>query len=155
MPDLTAGSRIMAVDTPPAVYTMDTTVLANLSDTSYTPGSPEVGVTFTAPTTGRVLLTIGGGLRNNGSNSDRVALAPQVFEGADATGTEVLAPTAYRGISSEGITTAGDFAYRGRTTLLDGLTAGQQYYARVMYIIFGSNATCDISARDILVAPTS
>jgi len=155
VPDLFAGSTVKALDTPPTVYALDTTTISNITQTSYTAGSPEVGVTFTGPTSGRVLITVGGGLRNNAANSDRVGLAPQVFE-TDSSGAEVLAPTVFRGVSSEGIATAGDFAYRGRTTMLDGLTAGQQYYARVMYIKFGSAGTTpDVSARDILVAPAS
>lgn len=155
MPDLLAGSKIKALDTPPTVYALDGTVIANIADVTYVTGTPEVGVTFTAPTTGRVTISVGGGLRNNAANADRIALAPQVFED-DSAGLEVLAPTVLRGVSSEGIATAGDFAYRGRTSMLDGLTPGQEYYARVMYIKFGTaGSTPDITARDILVEPAS
>lgn len=152
MPDLTAGSKVSALDFPPAVYVSEGTSQTNLSNTSYATGSPEVGVTFIAPTTGRVKLTVGGGLRNNAANTDRVGLAPQVFV-TNSAGVEVLAPSVTRGIASEGIAAAGDYAYRSRTTLLTGLTPGQVYYARTMQIIFGSNATADISQRDILVDP--
>ncbi|MFD9445518.1 hypothetical protein ACFWBR_42265 [Streptomyces sp. NPDC060006] len=155
MPDLLAGSKIKALDSPPTVFAQDGTSISNITDVTYVPGTPEVGVTFTAPTTGRVKISVGGGLRNNAANSDRVGLAPQVFED-DTSGLEVLVPTVLRGVSSEGIATAGDFAYRGHTTLLDGLTPGQEYYARVMHIKFGTaGTTVDISARDILVAPAS
>lgn len=155
MPDLRAGSTVLAADFPPTVYLLDTTTISNITETTYTVGSPEVGVTFVAPTTGRVKITVGGGLRNNAANSDRIALAPQVFLGT-SSGTEVLAPTVFRGVSSEGIATAGDYAYRGRTTLLEGLTPGSEYYARVMYIKFGTaGSTPDISARDILVEPAT
>ena len=155
MSELLAGTTVKAGDTPPTVYSLDTTTISNISNTSYAAGSPEVGVTFVAPTTGRVLVTVGGGLRNNAANSDRVGLAPQIFE-TDSSGTEILAPTVFRGVASEGIATAGDFAYRGRTTMVEDLTPGQQYYARVMYIKFGSaGSTPDISARDILVAPAT
>jgi hypothetical protein len=152
MPDLTAGSKVNALDFPPAVYAADGTTQSNLSNTAYAVGSPEVGVTFIAPTSGRVKITVGGGLRNNAANTDRVAIAPQVFV-TNSAGVEVLAPTVTRGVSSEGIASAGDFAYRSRTTLLTGLTPGQQYYARTMQVIFGSNATADLSQRDILVDP--
>lgn len=155
MPDLLAGSKVRAADTPPTVYAQDTTAINDISSTSYTSGSPEVGVTFIAPTTGRVKISIGGSLRNNAANSDRVALAPQVFV-TNTSGVEFLAPTVFRGIATDGIPTAGDYCTYGHTTLLEGLTPGQQYYARVMHIKFGSAGTTgDIAMRDVLVEPAT
>lgn len=154
MPDLLAGSKIRAADFPSAVYAQDTTTIADISSTSYISGTPEVGVTFVAPTTGRVKITVGGSLRNNAANSDRVTLAPQVFV-TNGGGTEVLAPTVFRGICTDG-TQSADYCTYGRTTLLEGLTAGQQYYARVMHCKFGSaGTTCDVAMRDILVDPAT
>lgn len=155
MPDLLAGSKVRAADFPPTVYAQDTTAITDVASTSYISGTPEVGVTFAAPTTGRVKITIGGSLRNNAANSDRVALAPQVFV-TNSSGTEFLAPTVFRGIATDGIPTAGDYATYGHTTMLEGLTPGQQYYARVMHIKFGSaGATCDIAMRDLQVEPAT
>lgn len=154
MPDLAAGSTVKGVDTPPTVYAQDTTAITDISSTTYITGTPEVGVTFIAPTTGRVKISIAGSLRNNAANSDRVALAPQVFV-TNSSGTEILTPTVFRGVCTDG-TPSSDFCTYGHTTLLEGLTAGQQYYARVMHAKFGSGGTtCDIAMRDILVAPAT
>lgn len=156
MPDLTAGSTVNALDTPPTVFAQDITTISNLSNTTYSELTPEVGVTFVAPTTGRVTISIGGSLRNNAANSDRVALAPQVYLGSNSSGTEVLAPSVFRGVCTDGIPTAGDYCTYGHTTLLTGLTPGSTYYARVMAIKFGSaGSTVDIAMRDIHVAPAT
>lgn len=155
MPDLNAGSTVNSLDFPPTVYVQDTTTISNLSNTTYDALSPEVGVFFLAPTTWRVKISIGGSLRNNAANSDRVALAPQVWLGSTA-GTEVLTPSVFRGVCTDGIATAGDFCTYGHTTLLTGLTPGSTYYARVMGIKFGSaGSTVDIAMRDILVEPAT
>lgn len=155
MPDLLAGSKIRAADFPETVYAQDTTANDNVSSTSYVTGVPEVGVTFIAPTTGRVKISVGASMRNDAANTDRVAVTAQVFQ-TNASGTEVLAPTVFRGVSTDGIASAGNYCTYGHTTLLTGLTPGQQYYARTMQIKFGSAGTTpDIAMRDILVEPAT
>lgn len=149
------GQRI--APTPVTVAIFDNTLNANLTNTTYAAGAPEVGITFVAPPTGRVLLTIGGGLRNNGSNADRVFLSPEVFEGSDATtGTQFLAPSvAPGGCGSGGGYTADDFRYLCRTTLLTGLTPGGTYYVRIVHETILGSGTADIAAREITVAPAT
>lgn len=156
MPDLLAGSKIKGLDFPPTVFAQDTTLNTDISNTAdYATGTPEVGVTFTAPTTGRVKISVGASMRNNAANTDRAAVSVQVFED-DAAGLEVLAPTVFRGVSSDGIASAGNFSTYGHTSLLDGLTPGQEYYARCMQIKFGTAGTTpDITMRDILVEPAT
>jgi hypothetical protein len=56
-----AGQPIRAADFPPAVWAQDITTISNPTNTSYAAGSPEVSVTFTAPTSGRALIIVGGG----------------------------------------------------------------------------------------------
>jgi hypothetical protein len=155
MPDLLAGSTIKGLDTPPTVDAFDNTSIANLTNTTYAEGTPEVGTTFIAPTTGRVSCTIGGGLRNNAATSDRVFLSPQIFLGTDDTGSEFLAPSVARyGCGSSGGSTTEDYQYLDRESLITGLTPGATYYARVMHVVTGGN-TCDIAARSILIKPAT
>lgn len=155
MPDLLAGTIVAALDTPPTVYAQDTTAITNISSTSYIPGTPEVGVTFIAPTTGRVMLSVGASMRNDAANSDRVAVTAEIREN-DASGAVFLAATVFRGVATDGIPTAGDYCTVGHTTLVTGLTPGGQYFARSMHIKFGSvGTTGDIAMRDILVAPAT
>ncbi|MEU8055719.1 hypothetical protein [Microbispora bryophytorum] len=145
---------VKSLDTPSSAWNFDDTILTQISSAAYTEGVPEVGVTFMAPTSGRVVITIGGGLRDNGSNATRIFMAPQVFLGTDSSGTEILAPT----VGQYGIGSAGEqaeFMYYSRTANLTGLTAGRVYYARVMYQTSNTPASpsADIACREIGVAP--
>ncbi|GIH69435.1 hypothetical protein [Sphaerimonospora thailandensis] len=158
MPNLTDGAIVYGADFPPSAADGDDAGLTQLSNTSYQAGSPVVAVTFVAPTSGRVLLIVGGGMRDSAA-VDQVMLAPQVFRGTDATGSEVLAPSASgRGLGSVAADKA--FHYASRTSLLSGLTPGATYYARVVHMIVPPSggtpsAKADIGARDITVIPVS
>jgi len=157
VPDITTGAIILGADTPPAASASDDTLNLNLGGLAYAPGTPEVGIAFMAPTSGRVRITIGGGLRDN-ANVDRLFLAPQVFRGPNSGGVEVLAPSVgVRGIATTALGT--DFVHTCRVSLLDGLIPGETYYARTMQFVSpggGSpNGTADISCRDITVIPVS
>ncbi|WP_394425551.1 hypothetical protein [Streptomyces sp. SGAir0957] len=156
MPDLTAGSRVNALDAPPTVYVQDTTAQTNIASTSYSVGSPEVGVTFTAPTTGRVCIKVGASMRNDAANSDRVAVTVEVFLGTSGSGTQVVAPTVFRGVASPGTASPGDYATYGNETMVTGLTPGATYYARCMHIKYGSGGTTvDLAMRDLLIKPAT
>lgn len=132
----------------------DDTLLANLTNTAYETGNPEVGVYFVAPTSGRVRLTIGGGFRDNGASAqDRVFLAPQLFRDGPA-GEEVLAPSVtLRGYGSTEADT--EFQYGSRVSLIGGLTPGALYYLRTQHLTSAGTDpdTADIAARDVIVVP--
>jgi hypothetical protein len=148
------GERV--APTPVTVGIFDNTTNANLTNITYAAGAPEVGITFVAPATGRVLLTVGGGVRNNAANGDRVFLAPEVFAGSDATGSQILAPSvAPNGAGSGGGFATDDFRYLCRTTMLTGLTAGATYYVRIVHETVLGSATADIAAREITVQPAT
>ena len=149
------GERVSP--TPVTVAIFDNTSNLNLTNTTYAAGAPEVGVTFVAPPTGRVLITVGGGVRNNAANSDRVFLAPEVFEGSDATtGSQVLAPSvAPYGCGSGGGFATDDFRYLCRTVMLEDLTPGGTHYVRIVHETSAGSGTADISAREITVAPAT
>lgn len=138
----------------PTAFFHDDTVQANLVSTSYETGSPEVGVYFVGPPSGKIRLTIGGGFRDNGgSNQDRVFLSPQLFQDSSA-GSEILAPSVtLRGYLS--ISADNEFQYGCRISLIEGLTPGQLYYCRTMHLTSGGTDpdTADIAARDIIVIP--
>lgn len=152
MADLNAGSPMKALDWPPAVMSQDNTQINNPTNTSYITGSPEVSVTFIAPTSGRILLVVGGGLGNS-AGADRIAISPEVRE-TNASGALVLSATVTeRGYSSEN--QAIGFHYGSRESILDGLTPGQVYYAVAKYVVLADPGaqTGDISVREIVVAP--
>lgn len=152
MTDITAGDLVRSAQ-PTASYD-DDTLIANITNTSYAAGSPEVGVYFVGPPSGRVRLTMGGGFRDNGASAvDRVFLAPQLFEDSSA-GTEILAPSVtLRGYLAAKEDT--EFQYGSRISLIEDLTPGQLYYLRAMYLTSDGTDpdSADIAARDVIVIP--
>ncbi|MEU8199300.1 hypothetical protein AB0C10_36500 [Microbispora amethystogenes] len=141
---------------PPGVtaFYHDDTSLVQLSNTGYDTGSPEVGVFFIAPPSGRVRVTIGGGLRDNGAAPfDRVFLSPQLFLD-NSSGSVVINPADVL----YDLSTAkenNEFQYGSRVVLVQGLAPGNQYYLRVMHSTSpGTDPdTADIASRDIIVIP--
>ncbi len=151
MTDYVAGTKINALDFPPAEFGRDDTdVVAN--STTYSDGSPQVSTTFVAPSSGRVLLTVGGGLRGDGTR--RVHLAP-VVKLTNNSGSTILSPNVItRGIGVQENATG--YVYYSRTTLLDGLKPGQVYFAKVQHkASSGSGTSSGFDTRDIYVTPVS
>lgn len=147
-----AGKPVRALDYPPAVWAQDATQINNPPVGGYVTGTPEVSVTFIAPTSGRVLLVVGGGL-GNGAGGDRIFLSPEVRE-TNAAGALVLTPSVTsRGFGSDNAASA--FHYGSRESVLEGLTPGQVYYAVVKYSVANDAGatTQDIVCREIIVAP--
>lgn len=152
MTDIASGDLVRTAS--PTAFVLDDTLIANLTNTSYAAGSPEVGVFFVAPPSGRVRLTIGGGFRDNGASAfDRVFLSPQLFMDSSA-GTEILAPSVtLRGYLSALENT--EFQYGSRVSFIEDLTPGQIYYIRTMHLTSAGTDpdTADIAARDLIVIP--
>lgn len=155
MPDITDGVIVSATDFPRTVMAQNDTVQTDLSSTTYVTGSPEVGVRFIAPTSGRVIVTVGGGARDN-TNNNRVFLSPEILE--DDLVTQVLAPS----VTSYGYGIPGsnaDYVFGSRASLITGLTPGRLYYARVMMAAEtdpgGTSFSADVAVREIMVEPVS
>ena len=151
--EIRAGDQISADYWPPAVQSDDGTVISNITNTSYAAGSPEVGVAFVAPKTGRVGIAVCGGMRED-SAGNRVFMTYELFEGEDNTGVQILAPAGIHGISTSGATVATLDRALGALEMRQGLTPGTTYYARIMYLTEGGT-TNDITRRRIIVFPLS
>lgn len=153
------------IDFPRSVSAYDDTYLANLSNASYSAGTPEVGVYFVCPVSQRIMITVHGGARDN-TNDNRLFMAVQILK-TDKNGEEIMAPSVARnGWGTPGSNSA--MMYASRTFMVDGLNfssgAGQGlvgdlnfgliYYARVMYLpeVTTSNSV-DIANRGIIVEP--
>ncbi len=149
MPDITDGELVTATDFPPAVYAFDDTRQADINSTDYVSGSPLVSLYFVAPTSGRVLLTIGGGLQDS-STANRVHLAPVIREDGPSGESVLSASVVARGIGSPEQSTS--FMYLSRTTLVTGLEPGRTYYAHTAHKVSGGSSG-DIQSRDLTVVP--
>lgn len=148
------GNSVYGVDFPPSVYDQDWTTIANLTSTSYVAsqsGVPEVGVAFTAPSSGRALIIIGGGYRNNAATSDRAVITYRIYEDS-ASGNQTVLAQFDNGTVSCGTAASQEYQYACTYDLLEDLTPGRQYYAQIAYRTTGGT-TVDIASRDIMVIP--
>lgn len=150
--NLSAGTRVRALDFPRAEQSFFTANITNQTTTTYVPGTPETAVWFTAPSSGRVAVSLGAGTGNNGANADRLLVTYEIFEGDPEDGIRHQAAEAKRGLSNPA-TQADTAQYHGHTTMVDGLTPGQKYYARVVHRVTLGSGTADISHRHIAVWP--
>lgn len=153
MPDLTAGSTVKALDTPPAAGNTQ----ADLFGTNSTTFGVQVAigtyadcaVVFTAPTSGRVMIHFASNLDNDtGSASTQVA--PVVRTGGTiGSGSVILAGSLNESIRNVGT----DDRRYGASRLLEGLTPGSVYNVRLEHRVSGGNGT--IQYRHLAVVPTS
>lgn len=154
MPDILVGAKIKAADFPESKWAQDATEILNITSTSFITGTPVVATTFVAPTSGRVLMFVGGAARAQ-AGDNRVFIVANVFLGTSAAGTEVLSSSV--GFTGCGFSLAAtNYYYQNRVFHLPGLTPGSTYYARVMYSATNTGATdntCDIACREIGVVP--
>lgn len=151
--DLSAGTRVKAVDFPRAAQVTDQTSQLNMTNTTYSTGDPEVAVRVMAPSSGRVLVVVAAGIRNNtAANQDRVFVSFRVFEGDPADNDLYQTEEVKLGLSN---TAAGadDYSYGGHGTMVQGLTPGTYYYFQVRHRTTLGSGTADISNRSILVTP--
>lgn len=152
---LSAGVPVRAVDFPRAVqnFLTETSNNINLTNTSYSNGTPEVGVRFMAPSSGRVAVVLGAGVRNNSAaNEDRIFVAFRILEGDPADGEEYQAAEVKLGRSN---TAAGadDAQYGGHATMVQGLTPGEWYYGQIRYRTTLGSGTADVFSRHIFIFP--
>lgn len=144
-----AGQKIRALDFTETVQASDTTAHLNISTTPSL-GSPEVGVTFTAPTSGKVLVTISGSVGESGGTVVAGVLDYRVYENNSSGAIVFALGSLIRRviITSPASNQAQELS---RTSLLTGLTPGGVYYAQVWHASYG--AAVDLYVRAITVAP--
>lgn len=154
MAEIVSGSQAYGADFPPSQYDQDWTTQANVTTTSYVSGTPEVAASITAPTSGKVMVAIGAGVRNNANpaTNERVIVTYEVLEDS-SNGPVFTSESAYRGITSCGIVAIQEYTYQGNFSLETGLTPGRQYYFRLRHRSINGDGTVDIASRDITVWP--
>lgn len=140
---------VTGYDTPPTVWDQDNTWQLNIDSTSFIPGDPEVGTTFMAPTSGRVLLILGGGGRDNEA-TNRVAIGPEIYTGTQPIDSNRVFEPDFNELWLPGEVT--ESIYASRVTMVSGLAPYEQHYARVVYRCTGGD-TCDIFVREVIVVP--
>lgn len=152
MAEIVSGSQVYGADFPPGQYDQDWTTQLNVTSTSYITGNPEVAVSITAPTSGKVMVVVGAGVRNNAATDERIIVTYEVLE-EGSQGPVFTSESAYRGITSCGIQASQEYTYQGNFSLETGLTPGRQYFFRVKHRSINGAGTGDIASRDITVWP--
>lgn len=152
MPDLLAGSRVLALDTPPTVSAAESSSF-DATSTSYTTTATggsyaEVAAVFTAPTSGRVKVSVAARLINSTTGGTLVTV--EVREGDTiGSGTVVDSAIDATGTSHYGAT----FARSGISHILTGLTPGDSYNARLLHRV--TAGTGSFAMRELIVEPLS
>jgi hypothetical protein len=149
---LPSGSNVYGLDFPPSQFDQDWTLISNIATTTYIAGDPEVAVTATAPSTGKLWVSLGCGIRNNAATAESGYVTYQVFEDS-VNGALYQAANDDYGVRSCGIAASQEFQYHGNYSLVTGLTPGRSYYFQMVYKTALGNSTADIASRDILVVP--
>jgi hypothetical protein len=148
MPDLLAGTTVLAADTPTARTQTDSTDELGFTSTTYIQGGTVVGVVFTAPTTGRVMVIWGVRLQSNTAAVRAVASASVRNGSSIGAGTLVDGATDQSAIESA----AQARAQASRHRTVTGLTAGSTYNAVIEHKVSAAG-NGDIFDRDIAVIP--
>lgn len=149
---MTAGSNVYGIDFPPSGYDYDWTPITNVTSTLYIAGDVEVAVSVTAPSSGRVLVCMGCGIRNNAATAERAIVTYRIFEDSP-DGALFSEPLDDRGVKSCGIAQSQEYQYHGNMDLVSGLTPGKSYYFQIVHLSLLGDGTVDIASRNILVIP--
>ncbi|TDC58586.1 hypothetical protein E1281_01150 [Actinomadura sp. KC345] len=153
MTDILAGSLIQAAAFPATVQAFDDTAQLNLSGTSFGNGTVVVSVTFVAPSSGRVLIYLGGSARSSVSvGGDYVIMGLDLRVGSSG-GAVVESPAAQGLYTCRWPTAAVNFTTRQRVAPKSGLTPGQVYYAGHQFCVGEGEGTADITSRHLIVRP--
>lgn len=149
----TAGQRILAADFTDSASSEDSTAQSNITATSgaLSAGSPTVSVTFTAPTSGKALVSIGMRCRDDGAASS-IVLDWELRED-DVAGDVILATGSVDRRMEISIDSASSRTFNWtRDYLATGLTPGQVYYIRLMFYATPTGSA-DIIHRRLHVVP--
>lgn len=143
-----AGQRILAADFGESARAQSNTSVARTA-TTFNAQSPQVGTTFTPPTSGDVFISVSGGI-SAPTDTDWGTISYEVYEGTDGTGTVVLAAADTHGIRNA--ESSGIIDYKGRGQLVTGLDPTLTHFVLVMQRS-GSGANITFNHRAIEVVP--
>lgn len=152
MAEIRAGDEIDTDWWPESVRVVENTDQLNQTSTTYIAGTPECGVTFVAPNSGRVGVVVAAEMKNDDTAGNRIYVTFQMYLGTSSAGTLVQSSSAARGVSTTGDTTASQYMTFANTSMIEGLTPGSTYFVRTMQRVDGGT-TNDIGHRRLVVFP--
>lgn len=147
----TAGQRVKALDFGTTQSAADFTTFTNLATTA-TAGSPSVNITFTAPTSGAVLVIVAGYVWDTAASNE--IIVDYELRANNVSGAIIIATGNWErrwsgpGATSGAIKSTGSKAYP-----VTGLTAGSTYFVRTMHYAAVSSAGSNLTMRSLVVHP--
>lgn len=154
--DLTVAGTVDLSSVMRPTFAESTTDIAAFTNTTFAAGSPVVGLTFVAPPSGKVHVTVTG-LINSATNTVRAELGWELRQGGTiGTGTIVLAASVDRCLATSHAVNTGATASIGashRYPVLTGLTPGDTYNLRTMHRVQPAAGTGNINYRSICTEP--
>jgi hypothetical protein len=131
----------------PVTQSSSVSATVNTTSTSYVALSGDPGLSFTAPSSGRVLIAIGAAL--TGSAADTYAMMGfQVRTGnVVGTGTIVQAADNNEVVANLGLS---DIA-ASHISMVSGLTSGGSYNVQVLYKLLSGTGTAFFARRNVIV----
>lgn len=148
MPDLLAGTTILAQDTPPTLKVEEEANETGISSTTYIPGDTECSGTFTASTTGRAKVDFSARLAGDNTNATRLSF--ELYEGSDTTGTLIQSASDAIAVDRVG----GRATFRSNFYVVTGLTPGVTHFIRTMHRVLGGTGG-EVIRRQIDVYPAT
>jgi hypothetical protein len=153
-----AGSNVNALDNTPMASDTETADELAYNSVPFIPGANQCGTTFTAPTSGRVLIFWGARMQSNTVGA-RVHVSVSVRTGSTVgAGTVVSAATDDSSIESvqaaTGAAGAGTRMQASRHRDVSGLTPGSVYNVQVEHKT-SISASGDVYLRDVSVLPVT
>lgn len=130
----------------------DATSITGITSVTAIPGTPVVGVSFVAPQSGAVDITVGGSIQSD-SNATSILLGYEVRSGnVVGTGSVILSAGFTRAIRSSAAVISGAPAFEGgcHSRVLSGLAPGASYNVRTMHWL-SSAGSGSVGARQITV----
>lgn len=147
-----AGQRIKALDFTAAVKAEDSTLQTNIS-TTLGSGSPEVSVTFVAPTSGKAQIIVSASTSDDVSNDNPAVIDWQLYLGTNSSGTLILGTgSLQRRLVLMPGTIASQSQELSHSYVATGLTAGSTYFVRIQQQAW-AGTSLDVHTRALTVIP--
>lgn len=144
-------TQLQRLDSVPAAVTATDAGAVSTASTTFTNLAGDPGVAFTAPPSGRVLVSIGSAFDGNAADTWSM-MGFQIRTGSVVgSGTIVYAANDNDACGTMGTNDAAI----GRTTLVTSLIAGSPYNAQALYKRFSGSGTAFYARRTISVIPTA
>lgn len=144
-------TQLQRIDNVPAAATASDAGSVNTTSATYTTLAGDPGVAFTAPASGRVLVSIGSAFDNGAADTYGV-MSFQIRTGTTVgAGTIIFAVT---DDTSVGVLGTNDVT-AGRTSLVTGLIAGNPYNVQCLYKRLAGTGTAFYARRSVVVVPTT